>query len=121
MVRELKGLEKLIPVSVVDWLLEEGGWKFNPSRPGCTPEPLYGCQYLSELYKKADPSYSGRITVPVLWDKKFETIVNNESVDIIRMFNSAFNALLPKEKAMIDLYPEEHRKGIDELNEWIYD
>jgi glutathionyl-hydroquinone reductase len=121
MVRELKGLEKLIPVSVVDWLLEEGGWKFNPSRPGCTPEPLYDSQYLKDLYKKADPSYSGRITVPVLWDKKSETIVNNESVDIIRMFNSAFNALLPKEKAMIDLYPEEHRKGIDELNDWIYD
>ena len=117
----MKGLEKIIPVSIVDWLMEEDGWKFNPNRPGCTPEPLYNFKYLSELYKKADPSYSGRYTVPVLWDKKLETIVNNESSDIIRMFNSAFNALLPKEKASFDLYPEEQREEIDELNTWIYD
>ena len=115
-VRKLKGLEKFIPVTAVDWLLEADGWKFSPD-----PEPNYGYRFLKELYFRADPDYQGRFTVPVLWDKQTHTIVNNESSDIIRMFNTAFNKLLPKEQASIDLYPEAHQGELDEINGWIYD
>lgn len=84
-------------------------------------DPLFGAKFLRELYFKVDPDYSGRFTVPVLWDKKTNSIVNNESSEILRMFNTEFNHLLPKEQADIDLYPEHLRNEIDEQNEWVYD
>lgn len=102
-------------MTAVDWLLEEQGWKFSK------PEPIYGYNLLRELYHRADPEYQGRYTVPVLWDKQTHRIVSNESADIIRMFNSAFNPLLPPAHALVDLYPTRYAKELEELNEWIYD
>ncbi|KAI7883730.1 hypothetical protein K492DRAFT_47285 [Lichtheimia hyalospora FSU 10163] len=122
-VRELKGLQPFITVSVVDYLLLDKGWKFSTPEecPGAIPDNVNNAQYLKELYFKVDPEYSGRFTVPVLWDKKTGTIVNNESSEIIRMFNTAFNSLLPDEKKKINYYPESLQKDIDELNDWVYD
>ena len=90
------------------------------------PDPLHPeFTHLSQVYKAANPEYSGRFSVPVLWDKKLNTIVNNESSEIIRMLYTEFDHLLPEEKRSgnggVDLYPEELRRGIDEANEWIYD
>src|SRR5580704_12242519 len=82
----------IISLSVVHWLLGERGWTFDPG-PGVIPDPLFGASELREFYVKARPDYSGRVTVPVLWDKKTNTIVNNESSEIIRMFNSAFDGV----------------------------
>lgn len=86
-----------------------------------TAEPLYGFERLKQLYYKANPDYDGRFTVPVLWDKQKETIVNNESSEIIRMLNTEFNDLLPADFAEVDLYPEELRSKIDEINDLVYD
>jgi len=86
--RQLKQLETLVGVTVVDPLMLDQGWVFNESG-----EPLYGLQQLHQIYTRAQPDYSGRVTVPVLWDKRRQTIVNNESAEIIRMFNSAFDHL----------------------------
>ena len=97
--RKLKGLEPFISVSVVNPLMLENGWTFADDFPGATGDQLYHHQFLYQLYLQADPHYTGRVTVPVLWDKKQQTIVSNESAEIIRMFNTAF----------------------DELNGWIYD
>jgi glutathionyl-hydroquinone reductase len=99
------------------------GWPFASVDPfpDADVDPLYQSQHVKDLYLRADPDYSGRFTVPVLWDKKHHTIVNNESSEIIRMLNSDFNAILPEEKARLDFYPEELRKDIDEMNEWVYD
>ena len=90
------------------------------------PDPLHPeFTHQSQVYKAANPEYSGRFSVPVLWDKKLNTIVNNESSEIIRMLYTEFDHLLPEEKRSgnggVDLYPEELRRGIDEANEWIYD
>ncbi|OCH86720.1 glutathione S-transferase [Obba rivulosa] len=122
-VRKLKGLEAFIDVSIVSPHMGEHGWPFASvdAFPGATIDPLYNSQHVKDLYLRVNPEYEGRFTVPVLWDKKTETIVNNESSEIIRMFNSEFNHLLPKEKAAIDIYPEQHRKAIDEVNDWVYD
>ena len=119
--RKLKGLTDVITVDVVDYYNAELGWRFNPNVEGATPDTVYGFSYLRELYFKADPNYDGRVSVPVLFDKQKETIVNNESAEIIRMLNSEFNdfSATPKAK-VIDLYPAELRQQIDELNEWIY-
>lgn len=119
--RNLKGLQKAIDISVVDYLMEENGWKFSePSEtPGCIPDHLYHSKLLRELYFKADAQYSGRLTVPVLWDRKHETIVNNESAEIIRMLNGEFNEFA--ENPSLDLYPEKWRAQIDETNEWVFD
>lgn len=119
--RKLKGLTDVITVDVVDYYNAELGWRFNPKVEGATPDTVYGFSYLRELYFKVDPNNDGRISVPVLFDKQKETIVNNESSEIIRMFNSEFNdfSATPTAKA-IDLYPAELRQQIDELNEWIY-
>ena len=114
--RKLKGLEHAISLSVVDPLMAENGWTFGDS-PGCIPDPLHGAKYLHELYTRADPSYSGRVTVPVLWDKQEDTIVNNESAEIIRMFNSEFDAI---GDASLDFYPEALRPAIDEINDFVY-
>ncbi|UNC48608.1 glutathione S-transferase family protein [Enterobacter huaxiensis] len=117
-VRKLKGLESLIPVSVVNPLMLENGWTFDSDFPAATGDDLYHHDFLYQLYLRADPHYTGRVTVPVLWDKKNQTIVSNESAEIIRMFNTAFDAHGARAG---DYYPVELRGKIDELNGWIYD
>lgn len=107
--RVLKGLTEHIGVTVVKPLMLENGWELENDQ--------YGLSYLYELYLKADPTYEGRVSVPLLWDKQSRTIVNNESSEIIRMFNSAFNELTGNSQ---DFYPEPQREEIDELNERIY-
>ncbi|XP_077991666.1 glutathionyl-hydroquinone reductase YqjG-like [Glandiceps talaboti] len=120
-VRKLKGLEDVISTTCVDWLLTHGGWNFTDKKPKCTKDPLFNATYLSEIYFKADPGYWGGYTVPVLFDKKTNTIVNNESSEIIRMLNTEFNAFCKTEKQKkLDLYPEHLREKIDEVNDWIY-
>ena len=115
--RKLKGLEAMIDVSVVHWLLGDDGWTFAPG-PGVIPDNVNGAEKLYELYVKARPDYTGRVTVPVLWDKQRGTIVSNESADIIRMFNSAFDGL---GAAPGDYYPPALRAEIDALNARIYE
>ncbi|MDM9621697.1 glutathione S-transferase family protein [Rhizobium sp. S96] len=115
--RKLKKLEDLISVSVVDPLMLENGWEFKTG-DGATGDQLFGSRWLWEIYAKADPNYSGRVTVPVLWDKKTGTIVNNESSEIIRMFNSAFDGLTG---STADFYPGDLQASIDELNAIVYD
>jgi putative glutathione S-transferase len=107
----------MISVSVVYWLMLENGWTFADG-PGVVPDPLHGARFLHEIYTRADPDYTGRVTVPVLWDKETSTIVNNESAEIIRMFNSAFDGC---GAAPGDLYPEDLRTQIDAWNARIYD
>lgn len=116
--RQLKGLEAMISVSVVHPLMLENGWSFDEDFPDVTGDSLYQNEYLYQLYLHADPTYTGRVTVPVLWDKHQHTIVSNESADIIRMFNSAFDGVGARAG---DYYPAELREEIDELNGWIYD
>jgi len=114
--RKLKGLEDVVSVSVVEpWLLDEG-WHFG-DYPGSNRDEVNNAEWIHQLYTQADKSFTGRATVPVLWDKKTRTIVNNESADIVRMFNSGFGVLASSE---VDLYPVELRKDIDELNSEIY-
>ncbi|KAJ2755730.1 S-glutathionyl-(chloro)hydroquinone reductase [Coemansia pectinata] len=122
-VRKLKGLDSLIGLSVVHYLMGPNGWEFSSPDdvPGATLDDVNGAKYVREVYFKAEPEYSARFTVPILWDKKKQTIVNNESSEIIRMFNSAFDELLAPEYRGITFYPEELRPQIDEINEWIYD
>ena len=121
--RKLKGLEDIIPLTVVSPRLGADGWPFASTDPfpGADADPLYQSQHVKDLYLRADPNYSGRFTVPVIWDKKQHTIVNNESSEIIRMLNTEFNAIIPEDKAKLDLYPAPLRKEIDEVNEWVYD
>ncbi|KAJ3505127.1 hypothetical protein NLJ89_g7573 [Agrocybe chaxingu] len=121
-VRKLKGLQDLIPVTVVSPRMDADGWPFAQIDPfpGAEEDPLYKSEHVKDLYLKADPNFEGRFTVPVLWDKKQHTIVNNESSEIIRIFNTAFNEFLPADKAAVDLYPQDLRSEIDSLNEWIY-
>jgi putative glutathione S-transferase len=116
-VRALKGLESVISVSVVHPLMPEESWVFG-DYPGATEDHINHAEYLYENYLKADPNFDGVVTVPMLWDKKRHTIVSNESAEIIRMFNSAFNEF---GNAEIDFYPEEMREAIDEVNQPIYD
>jgi putative glutathione S-transferase len=116
-VRALKGLEQIVPVSVTHWLMAEQGWTFAQGE-GVIPDPLFNSRYLHELYTRADPNYTGRASVPVLWDKHTQTIVNNESSEIIRMFNTAFNAAGAKQG---DFYPKDKRGEIDEVNARVYD
>lgn len=109
--RKLKGLEDAISLAVVEPELSDQGWRF------AQPDPATGATYMHELYTQADPAFTGRATVPVLWDNRSGTIVNNESADILRLFNSGFGALA---KSDLDLYPEPLRAEIDALNEVIY-
>ncbi|EWC46451.1 hypothetical protein DRE_04394 [Drechslerella stenobrocha 248] len=125
-IRSLKGLDDIIQLVVMDFTLTPEGWVFNGNNGTMERDPLYGFTKLSELYLKADPTYKGRYTVPVLWDKKSETIVNNESSEIIRMFYSAFDNLLPitlreSSKPGGGYLPEDQRKEIEEMNEWVYE
>ncbi|MFO0875758.1 MAG: glutathione S-transferase family protein [Gemmataceae bacterium] len=114
--RKLKGLEEAISVSVVHWLMAEEGWTFAPGEDA-TGDTLHGSRCLHEIYTRAEPRYSGRVTVPVLWDKERQTIVSNESSEIIRMLNSAFDGLGARPG---DYYPELLRAEIDALNARIY-
>ena len=115
-VRKLKGLESLIDVSVVSWLMRENGWTFD-KQTGSTGDPLDGHTFMYQRYLADNADYTGRVTVPVLWDKKLQRIVSNESSEIIRMFNSAFDELTGN---TLDLYPEALRPEIDRLNDRIY-
>ncbi|WP_460042700.1 glutathione S-transferase family protein [Pseudomonas sp. S2_H01] len=115
-VRKLKGLESLIDVSVVSWLMRENGWTFD-KQTGSSGDPLDGHTFMYQRYLADTPDYTGRVTVPVLWDKKLQRIVSNESSEIIRMFNSAFDELTGNH---LDLYPESLRPAINELNDRIY-
>ena len=120
-VRKLKGLEKVITVDIVDWLLEKEGWKFTDQKPMTTLDTVNSCTFLSQIYAISDPNYKGRWTVPVLFDKITKKIVNNESSEIIRMLNSEFNEFCEtKELQNLDLYPEELREEIDKVNQWVY-
>ena len=113
--RALKGLEDMIPVFVTHWHMGEQGWTFEPG-PGVVPDPD-GAQYLYEIYTRVDPAITTRVTVPILWDTHERTIVSNESADIIRMLNSAFDDHGAKPG---DYYPEDLRSEIDALNTRIY-
>ncbi|KAJ6256149.1 hypothetical protein Dda_8984 [Drechslerella dactyloides] len=125
-VRSLKGLEDIIQLVVMDFTLTPEGWLFNGNHGTMEKDPLYGFTKLSELYYKADPNYEGRYTVPVLWDKKTQTIVNNESSEIIRMFYTAFDHLLPESLREAShpaggYLPHHLRQEIEEMNDWVYD
>ncbi|WP_087723449.1 glutathione S-transferase family protein [Pandoraea sp. PE-S2T-3] len=115
--RALKGLEAMIPVAVVNWLMLDDGWTFAPG-PGVTSDPVNHAAFLRDVYLAADDRFSGRVTVPLLWDTLTRTIVNNESSEILRMFNGAFDGL---GAIAGDYYPEALRKEIDTLNARIYD
>jgi glutathionyl-hydroquinone reductase len=115
--RKLKGLEALIPVTVVNPVLTSEGWSFG-GYPGADADPLHGASHLHQLYTHADASYTGRATVPLLWDTQTDTVVSNESADILRMFDTAFAALVPGRP---DLYPADIAAEIDALNEKVYD
>ncbi len=115
--RKLKKLDDIISVSIAIPTVTEQGYSFG-AYPGSIPDPLYNIRYVHELYTRADPHYTGRATVPVLWDKVQGTMVNNESADIIRMLNSAFDAF---GDAAVDFYPQELRPEINALNERIYE
>ena len=114
--RKLKKLDEVISVSVVEPALTDQGWRFG-DYPGSDHDDLNGATYLHEIYTRADPSFTGRATVPVLWDKRRGTIVSNESADILRMLNSGFGALADE---AVDLYPVSLRDAIDALNARIY-
>ena len=114
--RTLKGLESMISISVVHWYMGDKGWSFTPGE-GVIPDPLNPVEYLHQIYTQAQPDYSGRVTVPILWDKHTHTIVNNESSEIIRMLNTAFDQVgaIPG-----DFYPDAFRVEIDAINDRIY-
>ena len=116
MARKLKGLENAISVSVVEPALTAQGWCFG-DYPGADHDTLNNATYMHEVYTRADPHYTGRATVPVLWDKQRQTIVNNESAEILRMFNAGFGALANDQ---FDLYPQDLQSAIDALNDAMY-
>jgi putative glutathione S-transferase len=115
--RALKGLEGAISISVTHWHMGENGWTFEAA-PGVIPDPIHGAKYLYQVYLADDPKASGRATTPVLWDKAQGRIVNNESAEIMRMFNDAFDGVGARRRSY---YPQALRSEIDDLNERIYD
>ena len=115
--RQLKGLTDDISVDVVHYHMGENGWEFHATADGATPDTVNARNKLYEVYLEAGPSYTGRVTVPVLWDKQQNTIVNNESSEIIRMFNSAFDSMGAVQG---DYYPEQLREEIDSVNKTVY-
>ncbi len=120
--RSLKGLQPAIGLSVTHWLMGEEGWSFEPG-PGVVPDPILGARHLHELYVAADPHYTGRVTVPVLWDRERATIVSNESADIVRMLNGAFDqaGARPVADRFADLWPVGLRAEIEAVNSRVYD
>ncbi len=116
--RKLKRLEDAIGMTVVDPVRDERGWRFADG-PGYSDDPINGFRYLSEAYFATDSNYRGRVTVPVLWDKKTRQIVSNNDDDIMRMFEVEFNKI--GDHGALDLYPKEHRAEIDTMNEWLYE
>jgi putative glutathione S-transferase len=116
-VRALKGLQDIIPISVTHWLMGEQGWSFAAGE-GVVADALYSSRYVHELYSRADERYTGRATVPILWDQHTQTIVNNESADIIRMLGGAFDQVGAKPG---DFYPQALREQIDAVNLRVYD
>lgn len=115
--RKLKQLENVISISVVDPFMGEDGWFFSDA-PGCTPDTVNQASFLHEIYTRARTDYSGRVTVPVLWDKETRTIVNNESSEIMRMLDLEFDAL---GNPAVNFYPETHRNEIDHVCKAIYE
>lgn len=115
---KLKKLEKIITMSIVSPKMEDEGWTFKEDFPGVIPDTVLNKEFLYEIYQTADSKFSGKVTVPVLFDKKTKTIVNNESSEIIRIFNSAFNKITGDSN---DFYPETLRSEIDQINSFIYD
>jgi len=116
--RALKGLEDAVSVDVVDPFRADDGWQFTPEKDGCTPDTVNGADYLRDVYVAADPGVTGRVTVPVLWDRKEETIVNNESEEIIRMLDEAFDDVATRD---VDLYPEGYQAEVDRIVDAIYE
>lgn len=116
--RALKGLEDLISISVVHPDMMSGGWTFEADGGAATGDTLYGLPFARDIYIKADPAVSGRVTVPILWDKQRETIVSNESAEIVRMFNSAFDGITG---TTLDLWPEDLRAAMEPINARVYD
>jgi glutathionyl-hydroquinone reductase len=114
--RKLKGLEDVIDLSIVDHFMGKNGWQFGDG-PGCIPDPVNNAGFMHQIYAAADAEYTGRVTVPVLWDKQSGTIVNNESSEIIRMLNSEFAAHSNND---YDFYPEDLRSEIDAVNDRVY-
>ncbi|MEX0620485.1 MAG: glutathione S-transferase family protein, partial [Solirubrobacterales bacterium] len=112
--RRLKGLEEAIGMTMVDPVRDERGWRFTPE----DPDPINGFEFLSEAYRLSDPEFSGRVTVPLLWDTGENTAVNNESSEVIRILNSEFNEWASDPD--LDLYPESLRGEIDRINERVY-
>ncbi|MFW5938243.1 MAG: glutathione S-transferase family protein [Halanaeroarchaeum sp.] len=117
-VRRLKGLEDVISMDVVDPVRIDQGWEFAPEKDDCTPDTVNGFDYLREVYTAADPEYTGRVTVPVLWDRERETIVNNESQEIIEMLDAAFDEYATRD---LTLYPQDRRDEVDRLVDEIYE
>ena len=115
--RALEGLESMIPISVVHWYMGAEGWTFEPGE-GVVPDPELGATRLHQIYTAARPDFTGHVTVPVLWDTRRRTIVNNESSEILRMFDTAFDDVGARG---LDLYPEALRADIDATNELVYD
>lgn len=115
--RKLKGLEDLLAITVVNPVLSNQGWQFG-GFPGADQDPLFSARYFHEIYSRADPAYTGRATVPVLWDEKRNVMVNNESADILRMLDTAFEEIAPSE---IRLYPADLAGEIDRLNAEVYE
>lgn len=125
MVRALKDLENVIQIILTDFDLTENGWLFTGRNGSAERDPLYGFAGLKQLYLKADPEYTGRYTVPTLWDKKTETIVNNESAEIIRMLYTEFDDFIDPMYREVNkngrgFYPDHLQKEIDEMNDWVY-
>ncbi|WP_324756167.1 glutathione S-transferase family protein [Haloarcula sp. GH36] len=118
LVRKLKGLEDAISVDIVDPYRDDDGWQFTPEKAGCTEDTVNGADYLREVYVAADPEMTGRVTVPVLWDKQEETIVNNESKEVLRMLDTEFGGVAEHD---VDLYPEGYQDGIDRIIDEIYE
>ncbi len=115
-VRALKGLEDAVSMDIVDPVRIDDGWEFSPEKADCTPDRIHGADYLREIYRAADPGYTGRVSVPVLWDRKAETIVNNESSEIIEILDRGLEAYAARD---IELFPEHLpvAQRIDEIYE----
>lgn len=121
-VRKLKGLEDAVSLSVLDSVKPKAGapWTFNPQKPGCDEDTVNGCKDIKELYLMTDPNFAGSLSVPLLWDKKKKMAVNNESIDIMRMFNKEFNEFCAtEEQKNLDLMPDDMKDTIEEINSWV--